>query len=60
MAESKKELEDHVLVTHDPISCDAAAQIVHSDSAGATSMFIGECGLRSVWRNWWNSGWKTG
>ena len=47
MAESKKELEDHVLVTHDPISCDAAAQIVHSDSAGATSMFIGECGLRS-------------
>lgn len=48
MVESKKELEDHVLVTHDPISCDAAAQIVHSDSAGATSMFIGECGLRSV------------
>ena len=47
MAESKQELEDHVLVTHDLISCDAAAQIVRSDSAGATSMFIGECGLRS-------------
>lgn len=43
MAENTKELEDHVLVTHDPISCEAAAQMVHSDSAGATSMFIGEC-----------------
>lgn len=43
MTDSKKGLEDYVLVTHDPISCDAAAQTVRSDSAGATSMFIGEC-----------------
>ena len=32
-----------MLVTHDSLSCEVAARMVHSDSAGATSMFIGEC-----------------
>ena len=43
MTDNKKEPKDHVLVTHDPVSCEAAARMVHSDSAGATSMFVGEC-----------------
>ena len=44
MAENRKEpAEDHVLLTHDPLSCEVAVGMVQSDSAGATSMFIGKC-----------------